>query len=89
MQLFMFEKVKHAQTAVVISLTHSVNEIEQITVNVRYLFNRNRWTMHGCYDDVMLWELITADIEYSRPDLGLEYSLKWTRTRVLDYFFQP
>ena len=34
-------------------------------------------------------ELITADIEYSRPDLGLEDSLKWTRTRVLEYFFQP
>ena len=49
------EKVKPAQTAVVISLIHSVNEIEQITVNVRYLFNRNRWTMHGGYDDVMLW----------------------------------
>ena len=55
MHLFMFEKVKHAQTAVVISLMHSVNEIEQITVNVRYLFNRNGWTMHGGYDDVMLW----------------------------------
>ena len=54
MQLFMFEKVKHTQTAVVISLMHSVNEIEQITVNVRYLFNRNGWTMHGGYDDVML-----------------------------------
>ena len=45
--------------------------------------------MHGGYDDVMLWELIIADIEYSRPDLGLEDSLKWTRTRVLEYFFQP
>ena len=52
MQLFTFEKVKHAQMAVVISLMHSVNEI---TVNVRYLFNRNGWTMHGGYDDVMLW----------------------------------
>ena len=82
MQLFMFLKVKHAQTAVVISLMHSVKEIEQIIVNVRYLFNRNGWTMHGGYDDVMLW-LITADIEYSRPDLGLEDSRKWTRTLVL------
>ena len=54
MQLFMFEKAKHAQMAVVISLMHSVSEIEQITVNVRYLFNRNGWTMHGGYDDVML-----------------------------------
>ena len=51
----MFEKVKHAQTAVVISLMHSVNGNEQITLNVSDLFNRNRWTMHGGYDDVMLW----------------------------------
>ena len=55
MSLVMFEKVKHAQTAVVVSLMHSVDEIEQITVNVRYLFNRKGWTMSGGYADVMLW----------------------------------
>ena len=48
------EKVKHEQTAVVISLIHSVNEIGQITVNVMYLFHRIGRTIHGGYDDVML-----------------------------------